>query len=253
MASGRVSAGARAAASALRPVLAAPFGTGLVRPVTRTMPAWEDAMHRLDPDPDLHPLDAPLDTRPEPHPLDALLDLARAAAVAAVGGRPAPVADPRLHPEMAAPADAFVTLTAADHLRGCMGTLGADMPVGEAVVRAAGMAATRDPRFRPVDADELDRLRIEVSVLGPPRSLGDPEDFVPGRHGIVVEARGRRALLLPQVATEMGWGTTEMLDAVCEKAGLRADAWHDHGTRLSVFEVERVSGRVVVNATSQTS
>jgi AmmeMemoRadiSam system protein A len=193
------------------------------------MPAWEDAMHRPDPDSD-------------PHPLEHLLDLARAAVVAAVDGRPAPVADPRGHPEMAAPADAFVTLTAGEDLRGCIGTLGAEMPVGEAVVRAAGMAATCDPRFRPVATGELADLRIEVSVLGPPRPLADPAAFVPGRDGIVVEARGRRALLLPQVATEMGWGTTEMLDAVCEKAGLRADAWRDSATRLLVFEVERASG-----------
>jgi AmmeMemoRadiSam system protein A len=177
-----------------------------------------------------------------PHPLGHLLDLARAAVVAAVDGRPAPVPDPRAHPEMSGPADAFVTLTAGEDLRGCMGTLGAEMPVGDAVVRAAGMAATRDPRFRPVAAGELAGLRIEVSVLGPPRPLADPADFVAGRDGIVVEARGRRALLLPQVATEMGWGATEMLDAVCEKAGLSSDAWRASGTRLLVFEVERASG-----------
>ena len=186
-------------------------------------------MHRPDPDPD-------------PHPLDHLLDLARAAVAAAVDGRPAPVPDPRGYPEMAVAADVFVTLTANDDLRGCMGTLGADMPVGAAAVRAAGMAATRDPRFRPVAARELGGLRIEVSVLGPPRPLADPAAFVPGRDGIVVEARGRRALLLPQVAIEMGWGATEMLDAVCAKAGLPADAWRDPATRLLVFEVERASG-----------
>ncbi len=183
-----------------------------------------------------------LEPNPDPHPLDHLLDLARAAAAAAVDGLPAPVPDPRAHPEMAVPADAFVTLTSGDDLRGCMGTLGADMPLGDAVVRAAGMAATRDPRFRPVAASELGALRIEVSVLGPPRRLADPADFVAGRDGIIVEARGRRALLLPQVATEMGWSATEMLDAVCEKAGLSSDAWRDQGTRLSVFEVERASG-----------
>jgi AmmeMemoRadiSam system protein A len=182
------------------------------------------------------------DPGPEPHPLEHVLDLARAAVAAAIDGRPAPVPDPRAHPEMAGPADAFVTLTAGDDLRGCMGTLGAEMRVGEAVVRAAGMAATCDPRFRPVAADELAGIRIEVSVLGPPRPLANAADFVAGRDGIVVEARGRRALLLPQVATEMGWGATEMLDAVCEKAGLRSDAWRERGTRLLVFEVERASG-----------
>jgi hypothetical protein len=193
------------------------------------MPAWEDAMHRPDPN-------------AERQTLEHLLDLARAAVLAAVDGRPAPAPDPDAHPEMGEPSDAFVTLTAGDNLRGCMGTLGAEMPVGEAVVRAAGLAATRDPRFPPVAARELAGLRIEVSVLGPARPLVDPAAFVPGRDGIVVEAHGRRALLLPQVATEMGWGATEMLNAVCEKAGLHADAWRQRGTRLLVFEVERASG-----------
>jgi AmmeMemoRadiSam system protein A len=193
------------------------------------MPAWEDAMDQRDPN-------------AEPHPLEHLLDLARAAVLAAVDGRPAPAPDPGAHPEMGELSDAFVTLTAGGDLRGCMGTLGAEMPVGEAVVRAAGLAATRDPRFPPVAARELAGLGIEVSVLTRPRPLPDPAAFVPGRDGIVVEARGRRALLLPQVATEMGWGASQMLDAVCEKAGLHADAWRQRGTRLEVFEVARVSG-----------
>jgi len=187
--------------------------------------------------------DANADANPPEHPLEGLLDLARAAVLAAVEGLPAPAPDADARPGLGAPADAFVTLTVDDDdLRGCMGTLGAGMPVGEAVVRAASMAATRDPRFAPVAAPELAGLSIEVSVLSPPRPLPDPADFVPGRDGIVVEARGRRALLLPQVATEMHWGTTEMLDAVCAKAGLHTDAWRERGTRLEVFEVERASG-----------
>lgn len=184
-------------------------------------------------------------TTPEPHSLDHLLDLARAAVIAAVDGRPAPRADVAAHPDLACAADAFVTLTERDELRGCMGTLDANLPLGEAVVRAAGMAATRDPRFWPVSMGELERLGLEVSVLDPPRPLADADGFVPGRDGIVVEARGRRALLLPQVATEMGWGATEMLDAVCEKAGLPADTWRDRRTSLAVFEVRRVAGPVV--------
>ena len=57
-----------------------------------------------------------------------------------------------------------------------------------------------------------------------------------GRDGIVVERGDCRALLLPQVAGEMGWTETQMLDAVCRKAGLPSDAWKDRGTRLYVFE-----------------
>jgi len=192
-------------------------------------------------------------TDPEPDhvPLDHLLDLARAAVVAAVDDLPPPHPDGRAHPTSAIHADCFVTLTSGGHLRGCMGTLGADLPVGEAVIRAAEMAAARDPRFRPVDGPDLARLQVEVSVLSPPHPLPDPADFEPGHHGIVVEADGRRALLLPQVATEMGWGTSEMLAAVCEKAGLRPDAWREPGTFLSVFEVVRTSGPLIPAPTSR--
>jgi AmmeMemoRadiSam system protein A len=173
---------------------------------------------------------------------ERLLDLACAAVVAAIRGCPPPEPDIAEHPDGARPADAFVTLTIGSELRGCMGTLGADEPVREAVVHAATMAATRDPRFRPVEDRELGRLHVEVSVLGPQRVLADVGDFGAGRDGIVVEARGHRALLLPQVAEEMGWGAAEMLAAACEKAGLPADAWRDGATRLSAFEVVRVSG-----------
>ena len=189
---------------------------------------------------------------PAPHQLDHLLDLARSAVVAAVDGRPAPRPEPTDHPGILPHRDAFVTLTENGKLRGCMGTLGADLATGDAVVRAAGLAATRDPRFRPVAVGELAGLRVEVSVLGAPHPLADPADFVAGRDGVVVEAHGYRALLLPQVATEMGWGTTEMLDAVCEKAGLRARAWRDPGTRLSVFQVQRAAGPMIPAAASPT-
>lgn len=185
-----------------------------------------------------------MDDRPAPcgDELEHLLDLARHAVRAAVEGAPAPPVDVVSHPGLARPADAFVTLTERGELRGCMGTLEAGLPLGDAVVRAASMAATRDPRFIPVRPTELEHLHVEVSVLEPAAPLEDPADFVPGRDGIVVEARGRRALLLPQVATEMGWGTEQMLDAVCLKAGLRADAWRDPATRLLAFRADRVDG-----------
>lgn len=175
--------------------------------------------------------------------LAGLLDLARAAVVAAVRGYDLP--DAFADPAWDQPADAFVTLRRHGRLRGCIGTLGAGWPVGRSVVHAAEMAALEDPRFAPVGAEELAELDVEVSVLTPPRPLEEPGDFVPGRDGIVVEARGRRGLLLPQVATEMGWGAAEMLAGACEKAGLRPDAWLDPGTRLEVFEVARAEGPLI--------
>jgi AmmeMemoRadiSam system protein A len=172
--------------------------------------------------------------------LTALLDLARAAVVAAVTEQAAP--DPSADPAWQATADAFVTLRRQGRLRGCIGTLGAGLPVGRAVLHAAQMAAREDPRFAPVAPAEMMDLRVEVSVLTPLRQLDDPGGFLPGRHGIVVVDHGQRGVLLPQVATEMGWGAAEMLAAACEKAGLPADAWLRSSAELFVFEVVRVAG-----------
>ena len=122
-----------------------------------------------------------------------------------------------------------------------MGSLVAEQPLGQAVASAGASAAVRDPRFLPVTERELPAIHIDVSVLGPTVPLADPMGFRPGIDGIIVARDGRRALLLPEVATDLGWGAREMLDAVCEKAGLDGHAWHDPRTRLSVFRTTRVS------------
>jgi AmmeMemoRadiSam system protein A len=166
-----------------------------------------------------------------------LLGIARAAIEAAVCPGPHPALDPSmLTPAVQEPAAAFVTLHEGGELRGCIGLLRHEVPVWMNVRDAAAAAALDDPRFMPVGAAEVPALELEVSVLEPAVELPDPAGFQVGRHGIVVERGPRRALLLPQVATEQGWGPEEMLDAVCRKAGLPTDAWRDRGTKLYVFE-----------------
>jgi uncharacterized protein len=134
------------------------------------------------------------------------------------------------------PAAAFVTIHERGELRGCIGLMRFDVPLWLNVREAAAAAALDDPRFLPVGESELAALELEVSVLDPPVPLPDPSGFVAGRHGIVVERGMRRALLLPQVATEMGWNESQMLEAVCRKANLPGDSWRDPSTRLFVFE-----------------
>ena len=166
-----------------------------------------------------------------------LLALARAAVEAAVRHESKPLLDPdRLTPELLVHAAAFVTLREGGQLRGCIGMMRYDVPLWVNVRDSAIAAARDDPRFLPVAPAELPEIEVEISVLEPPVPLPDPALFEAGRHGIVVERGNCRALLLPQVAPEMGWGETQMLEAVCRKAGLRPDAWRDRATRLYVFE-----------------
>lgn len=145
-----------------------------------------------------------------------------------------------LQPEIRAAV--FVTLTSEGILRGCMGTLDPRQRVEEAVAVTTIRAARGDPRFLPVEAPELPTIRVDISILGAPVELNDPAEFVPGVHGVIVERDGRRALLLPEVATDHGWDGAQMLRTVCEKAGLRSDAWQDPRTKRQVFRTVRFGG-----------
>lgn len=96
----------------------------------------------------------------------------------------------------------FVSIkTAGRELRGCVGTIEPEHDsLAAEVVNNAIKAATRDPRFRPVSADELPRLRYSVDVLGglEPATL---EDLDPSVFGVVVtdDSGTRRGLLLPNI------------------------------------------------------
>jgi AmmeMemoRadiSam system protein A len=175
-----------------------------------------------------------------------LLAIARRAIEAAVGGA-APAGSPTkpIPLGLTEPAAAFVTIHEHGELRGCIGLMRFEAPLWVNVRDAARAAALDDPRFLPVAESELPALELEISVLDPPVDLPDPAGFIAGRHGIIVERGAHRALLLPQVATEMGWNATQMLEAVCRKANLAAESWRDPSTRLSIFESTCFSERDV--------
>ncbi|MEA4862144.1 MAG: AmmeMemoRadiSam system protein A [Victivallaceae bacterium] len=133
----------------------------------------------------------------------------------------------------------FVTLNSASgELRGCIGTIDSPEPLGDNLRRNALNAAIHDPRFAPVAPDELPSLTIEVSILTSPTGIGSPEEFVVGRHGIILELGQFHAVFLPQVAPEQGWNRETTLRYLSRKAGLPADAWKHPQARFSVFEAE---------------
>lgn len=119
----------------------------------------------------------------------------------------------------------FVTLKVAGELRGCIGNIMSDHPLPETVVDMAVKSASLDPRFPPIGPAELDKLSIDISVLGPLVEVKDPREIKIGRDGLVIEMSGRHGLLLPQVATEHGLDVEGFLSQTCIKAGLPPDAW----------------------------
>jgi len=131
----------------------------------------------------------------------------------------------------------FVTLRIGERLRGCIGVLEGKEPLGRLIPRCAVSAALEDPRFAPVTRDELEELRIELSLLSP-LVPSRADDIVIGTHGIMVTCGERRGVLLPQVAAEHDWSVEEFLAQTCQKAGLPRDAWRSPGAEISSFVTE---------------
>lgn len=164
-----------------------------------------------------------------------LLAIARRAASSYVNKGNVPKERPASR-KLAEPGAAFVTLTRQGRLRGCIGYTEAMAPLYKTVQECAVAAATEDPRFPPVEPEEVENLRIEISVLTPLIPVR-AEDIEIGVHGLLVRKGGRRGLLLPQVAAEHGWDRRAFLDQTCRKAGLPADEW-EKGAELYSFTAE---------------
>ncbi|OGF04834.1 MAG: hypothetical protein A2509_07875 [Candidatus Edwardsbacteria bacterium RIFOXYD12_FULL_50_11] len=172
-----------------------------------------------------------------------LFRIAHQSIEAEVRGLPKPKFTP-LTPRLAELRGVFVTLKESGNLRGCIGYIEGIRPLYQAVAEMAVAAATGDPRFPPVTTRELPELEYEISVLTPKRQIDSPEEFIVGRHGIIVQRGGRSGVFLPQVAAEEGWTREETLSYLClHKAGLPAGAWKDKETKLFVFEAEVIEGK----------
>ena len=135
-----------------------------------------------------------------------------------------------LEPVLREPAAVFVTLTQAGDLRGCIGSLQAHDALAQAVANAAFNAALRDPRFARVGAAELDKIKIEISVLSKLQSWQPDsresllQGLRPGVDGLLIEDRGQRATFLPQVWEKIP-SAEEFVRQLMLKAGLPARHW----------------------------
>lgn len=138
-------------------------------------------------------------------------------------------------PAMKAIMGAFVTLHKDGDLRGCIGEIEPRRPLVEAVREQALNSAFSDPRFTPVVAAELPRIKVEISALTQPVPVNSWKDIVIGKHGMVLIQHGRSAVFLPQVAPEQGWDLPTTLTHLSMKAGLPPDAWKE-GANYLVFE-----------------
>jgi uncharacterized protein len=141
----------------------------------------------------------------------------------------------------------FVTLNYLDsnkqeHLRGCIGFPMAEKSLYCSIIDASVAAATQDPRFPPIDKEELADIVFEVSILTPPVEIKvqNPKDYLNviniGRDGLILTWRYGSGLLLPQVPVELKWDTEEYLANLCYKAGAPPDIWLMPDSKLFSFQ-----------------
>ena len=134
----------------------------------------------------------------------------------------------------------FVTIKINNTLRGCIGSFVSDKPLYKLVQEMAISAATRDPRFYPMQPPDLANFSLEISVLSPLEKISSPDSVKMGTHGIYIEKNSCRGVLLPQVAVEHGWDRDTFLSQTCLKAGLKSDDWKE-GADIYVFSAQIIA------------
>ena len=178
----------------------------------------------------------------------ALLWLARNTIARCLGQTAEESPDPATAEALASPRlqerrGVFVTLKSGGRLRGCIGSLSAAGSVVDGVRDNAVKAASCDPRFPCLTAEELPGVRIEVSVLTPlePLAYDGAGDLVsrlqPGRDGVLIEQDGLSATFLPQVWEQLP-EPERFLEQLCLKAGLPGSAWREGRLRVETYQVQ---------------
>jgi len=168
--------------------------------------------------------------------MDSFVQLARSAIVSFVqtGRADIPEALRNAIPEKKA--GVFVSIhSARGDLRGCIGTISPSCEtLADEIIQNAQWACSRDHRFRPVSASELEGLNIKVDVLSESEPVDSSDQLDPHKYGVIVSTSdGRRGLLLPSLD---GIDTVEAQIEICrKKGGIRSN----EPVTLRRFTVER--------------
>jgi uncharacterized protein len=174
-----------------------------------------------------------------------LLRLAREAMERGVRGEDlSPLDVASLTPALREEGSSFVTLLSHGQLRGCVGSLEAYQSLAEDVRLHAVAAALKDPRFPPVQEEELSGIQIEVSRLTRPVPLEykDAEDLLsklrPHVDGVILRDNFfHRATFLPQVWEKIP-DPAEFLDNLCYKMGVEPDLWRRRRFDVLTYQAE---------------
>jgi len=134
----------------------------------------------------------------------------------------------------------FVTLEKNNQLRGCIGCLEARQELWKEVQENAINAAFKDFRFSQLTKKELNKIKIEVSILSKPKKLNyeNEKDLlgkINNKMGIILKKGFNSATFLPQVWEQIS-DKIEFLEHLSLKAGLNKDVWRK--SEILFYEVD---------------
>ncbi len=131
-------------------------------------------------------------------------------------------------------AGCFVSLKKDGMLRGCIGTIApTKQSLAEEIIENAINAAVNDPRFDPVEPEELEYLVYSVDILGEAEEISSPKELDVKKYGVIVTKGYKRGLLLPNLD---GIDTVEeQIRIAKQKAGIL----ENETVKLERFEVVR--------------
>lgn len=136
----------------------------------------------------------------------------------------------------------FVTLEKDGQLRGCIGSVVAHRALINDIVENTKNAAFSDRRFQPVTVDELDNIKINVSILTPAYKMefSSEEELLdkirPNVDGIIIVDGQHQGVYLPSVWEELP-DKKQFLNSLKVKAGLSEDYFSD---KLEAYHFETV-------------
>lgn len=131
----------------------------------------------------------------------------------------------------------FVTLEKDGELRGCIGSLLPSQAVAYDVAQNAYSAAMEDNRFSPLKADELEKLKISISLLTGFEGINykDEADLIAqlltGVDGVVIRDGDRQGVFLPSVWKQLP-DPQQFLNNLKIKAGMSPSYWSN---RIKVY------------------
>ena len=118
-------------------------------------------------------------------------------------------------------------------MRGCIGTIASTQKnLALEIIHNAVSAVSKDPRFDPVEEDELQYLDINVDVLGEAEPIKSLSELDVKKYGVIVQSGYKRGLLLPDLD---GVDTVEQqVDIARRKGGISP------GEKIDLFRFEVV-------------